>query len=382
MAWHDSPSTPGVVRSVRSDVTVVAESDHGQSIPSKRRPAHVPRRSAPDHPRRSPHLGGNPVPETAGESPATVVMGRPCPAVSAVPCPSMVGVAPGTVIVRTPRHADRWEPDLTVGLDVIPAAVLIENGPIGAKLVRQASRGGCRSEPVSPVARPTLERIEAGSVIRLEEWSRSWPGQREALTGSKARSAGAIVHVGGSARDGQIEITTLIIRANSVLASWREADDSGRRVHHIVMSGGRRHPEQRAAPQQAHAIGREQFNLGVVIEVENRAVTEDDLGTTTGSADDVAVLEQRGRIRALADALVSEFDTTLDVREVGGSTPGCGRRCSCFLSLCTDRDRTNQQRRGNSRQPHTHLGPQIRCRQCVLGSACWAVLARQWTTDP
>ncbi len=94
------------------------------------------------------------------------------------------------------------------------------------------------------------------------------------------------------------------------------------------MSGGRRHPEQRAAPQQAHAIGREQFNLGVVIEVENRAVTEDDLGTTTGSADDVAVLEQRGRIRALADALVSEFDTTLDVRKVGRSASGCGRRCS------------------------------------------------------
>jgi hypothetical protein len=190
------------------------------------------------------------------------------------------------------------------------------------------SSGGCRSEPVHPVAGPPLERIEASGVIRLEEWSRSWPGQRETLTSPKARSAGSIVHVGGSARDCQIEITTLIVRTNSVLPSGREEDASGRRVHHIVMSGGRRHPEQRAAPQQAHSIGREQLDLGVVIEVENRAVTEDDLGTTAGSADDVAVLEQRGRIRALADALVSEFDATLDVRKVGRSASGCGRRCT------------------------------------------------------
>ena len=56
--------------------------------------------------------------------------------------------------------------------------------------------------------------------------------------------------------------------------------------------------------------------------MEERAVVEDNLGAAAGCPQNVAVFEQHRRIGPLADALVSEFDSALDVGEVGRSNSG------------------------------------------------------------
>jgi hypothetical protein len=93
------------------------------------------------------------------------------------------------------------------------------------------------------------------------------------------------------------------------------------RVDDVGASRGVREADDDAPPGQAQMFVREHFEFGVLSEMEQCAVAEDDLGAAVVRAHDVARDEHQGRIRALGDAVLDDIDRAVDIGQV--------RRCMC-----------------------------------------------------
>src|SRR5205823_3494883 len=88
-----------------------------------------------------PRATRNPEPRAAADAPSPVVMRRPGPAIDPDPRPAVrTHRSPVAVLIRAPSGSGAGVPDVSVGLGVLPRAVLIERLPVRAQLLREIRR--------------------------------------------------------------------------------------------------------------------------------------------------------------------------------------------------------------------------------------------------
>src|SRR3970282_1982674 len=112
IAPHDRPAAPRIVAAIPVHVD---DREEGPVVPPERTPADVTRRVGPGDPGGAPGAAGNPEPRAGRESPAAVVMRRPCPRSVANPDPAPGPQRrPAAVIVGSPADRDCRIPHIAV----------------------------------------------------------------------------------------------------------------------------------------------------------------------------------------------------------------------------------------------------------------------------
>ena len=136
-----------------------------------------------------------------------------------------------------------------------------------------------------------------------------------------------------------------------VLAARRELHDADRRVDVEDGRRRRRGADDDPAADQAQADAVVDAQVGLAIDVDQRAVGEDQLGAAVGGQQAIAVVEQVRRVRGVDAAGPRDLDATLGVREGHRRRRGRG-------GVLGRRDRRVPQRerhQGRESQPRRHV---------------------------
>ena len=303
--------------------------EHGIARAPERAPAHVPGRVGPVHPRRGPHAGRLPVPaEAEREPPVPIVVRGPPPRVARDPERVPGGVAaPVAHGVRPPVHGHRGIPDRPFHRVRSPRAVLIERARVDRQLRRQVLGRGRAQQFVAARRTPAIEFIPPGRVEVLRRAGSEAVADHGALAGPQVLGAVAARNRRQAPVDRELHFAAprTLGRPHAELARATGLNRGDRRVDLVadralrIPGAPRNHVH--AAVQQPQQIGCEQVHRRVAIQVQQRPVGQDDLGSAIHGPHAVAV-EQRqirgGRVRA---AFTIDEDAAFEEREVGGGRP-------------------------------------------------------------
>ena len=284
---HDRPRCPGI------GVAHRRKRDDWPAIEAEWAPARVAGRAAPGDPGRRPAPIGHPVPPIGGEPPAAVVMRRPRPAIGADPEPAEVAVGrPAPDRVRTPSDAHAGIPGVAaVVRQVVPRTVAVESAAVDAQVGRQILRRRRAEALGAHRGDPAVEAVAKRGVDAVGRRRRA-PLVSDALgAGADDGASERIDQVGLSAEHGHLQLGRSAPRAQrkTVVARCAHQDRTGGRVDAVVERlGGAGEREPDAPIVQSNERLRQQVHPRELVDIERRAVLEQDLRAPALGPKDVA----------------------------------------------------------------------------------------------